>query len=90
MAFFHGVYTKKKLKINMKVEIATKLLPPTKLQKVQNRAARILTFFSYDARSCQCRRSFKDTWLKKTLDMFSGKLKQLLMVYKSLNGLATE
>ena len=57
-----------------------------RLQKLQNRAARVLTFSSYDADSnCLIRQLH---W--KDLNTHSSQIQKALMVYKSLNGLVPE
>ena len=57
----------------------------TKLQKLQNRAARILTSSSYDANVDDL--FFRLDWQKLNLQR---ELKTATMVYKSLNGLAPD
>jgi hypothetical protein len=56
-----------------------------KLQKLQNRAARVLTFPSYDTNADSLFE--KLNW--KTLS-FQRKVQKAVMVYKSLNGLAPD
>ena len=55
----------------------------TKLQKLQNRAARVLTFSSYDADAV---RLIEELGWKKLEDQ--RKIHLAVMVYKSINGLA--
>ena len=55
------------------------------LQKLQNRAVRILTNSSYDA---DARALLKDLGLKKIQDLIDSETK--IMVFKALNGLASE
>ena len=56
-----------------------------KLQKLQNRAARALTFSSYDAEASQLFQNLNWNNLSTQLD-----IQRALMVFKSLNGLAPE
>jgi len=65
--------------------IATKPALTTKLQKLQNRAARIITFSSYDANVDDLFKIL--VWKKQDVQW---KIETAAMVYKSLNGLAPE
>ena len=58
-----------------------------KLQKLQNRAARVLTFSSYDTNSDRLFEELLIGWIKLETQR---QIHKVVMVYKSINGLAPD